>query len=92
LIPDESVGDVMGDLSSRRARIEGTEAFGKGWTQLKAKVPQGEVMRYAIDLRSKTGGRGTFSLTFSHYEEAPSHIQEKIVAEHAKEKAEAEKK
>ena len=92
LIPDESVGDVMGDLSSRRARIEGTEAFGKGWTQLKAKVPQGEVMRYAIDLRSKTGGRGNFSLEFSHYEEAPSHVQEKIVAEHAKEKADAEKK
>ena len=92
LIPDESVGDVMGDLSSRRARIEGTEGFGKGWSQLKAKVPQGEVMRYAIDLRSKTGGRGTFSLEFSHYEEAPSHVQEKVVAEAAKEKAEAEKK
>ncbi|HEV2685959.1 MAG TPA: elongation factor G, partial [Actinomycetota bacterium] len=92
LIPDESVGDVMGELSSRRARIEGTEGFGKGWTQLKAKVPQGEVMRYAIDLRSKTGGRGTFSLEFSHYEEAPSHVQEKVVAEAAKEKAEAEKK
>jgi elongation factor G len=49
-------------------------------------------MRYAIDLRSKTGGRGNFSLSFSHYEEAPSNVQEKIVAEHAKEKAEAEKK
>jgi elongation factor G len=92
LIPDESVGDIMGDLSSRRARIEGTEAFGKGWTQIKAKVPQGEVQRYAIDLRSKTGGRGNFSLKFSHYEEAPSHVQEKVVAEAAKEKAEADKK
>ena len=49
-------------------------------------------MRYAIDLRSKTGGRGTFSLEFSHYEESPSHVQEKVVAEAAKEKAEAEKK
>lgn len=92
LIPDESVGDIMGDLSSRRARIEGTEALGKGWTQIKAKVPQGEVLRYAIDLRSKTGGRGTFRLTFSHYEESPPHVQEKVVAEAAKERAESEKK
>lgn len=92
IVPDDSVGDIMGDLSSRRGRIEGTEAIGKGWTQIKAKVPQGEVLRYAIDLRSKTGGRGTFTLRFSHYEEAPPHVQEKVVAEHAKEKAEAEKK
>jgi elongation factor G len=92
LIPDENVGDIMGDLSSRRARIEGTEAAGRGWTQIKAKVPQGEVLRYAIDLRSKTGGRGTFTLTYSHYEDAPSNVQEKVVAEHAKEKAELEKK
>jgi elongation factor G len=92
ITPDDTVGDIMGDLSSRRARIEGTEAFGKGWTQIKAKVPQGEVLRYAIDLRSKTGGRGTFKLEPSHYEEAPPHVQDKVVAEHAKEKAEAEKK
>jgi elongation factor G len=92
LIPDENVGDIMGDLSGRRARIEGTEAAGRGWTQIKAKVPQGEVLRYAIDLRSKTGGRGNFTLVFSHYEDAPAHVQEKVVAEHAKEKAEAEKK
>jgi elongation factor G len=92
LIPDESVGDIMGDLSGRRARIAGTDAAGKGWTQIKAKVPQGEMLRYAIDLRSKTGGRGTFSLTFSHYEEAPGNVQEKIVQETAKEKAEADKK
>lgn len=92
LIPDESVGDIMGDLSGRRAHISGTDAAGKGWTQIKAKVPQGEMMRYAIDLRSKTGGRGTFSLTFSHYEEAPAHVQEKVVAEHAKDKADAEKR
>lgn len=91
LIPDDAVGDVMGDLSARRARIEGTEALGKGWTQIKAKVPQGEMLRYAIDLRSKTGGRGTFSLSFSHYEEAPPHVQEKVVQETQAEKN-AEKK
>ncbi|MFA5890953.1 MAG: elongation factor G [Actinomycetota bacterium] len=92
LTPDDAVGDIMGDLSSRRARIEGTDAAGKGWTRINAKVPQGEVLRYAIDLRSKTGGRGSFKVTFSHYEEAPPHTQEKVVAEAAKEKAEAEKK
>jgi len=92
IIPDESVGDIMGDLSAKRARIEGTEAIGKGWTQIKAKVPMGEMLRYAIDLRSKTGGRGTFKLTFSHYEEAPPHVQDKIVAEAKAEKAGADKK
>lgn len=92
ITPDDTVGDVMGDLSSKRARIEGTEALGKGWAQIKAKVPQGEVLRYAIDLRSKTGGRGTFRLSFSHYEEAPPQVQEKIVAETAKEKEEAARK
>lgn len=91
IIPDDAVGDIMGDLSSRRARIEGTESIGRGWAQVKAKVPQGEVLRYAIDLRSKTGGRGTFTLSFSHYEEAPSHVQEKVVAEALKEKEEARK-
>jgi elongation factor G len=92
IIPDESVGDIMGDLSSRRGRIEGTEAAAKGWTRVKGHVPMGEMLRYAIDLRSKTGGRGSFSLSFSHYDEAPPHVQEKIVAEHAKEKEAAEKK
>jgi len=92
MIPDDHVGDIMGDLSSRRARIEGTESAGPHWTQIKAKVPMGEMQRYAIDLRSKTGGRGTFSLAFSHYEEAPPHVQEKVVAEATKQRAEAEKK
>ncbi|HEX9774985.1 MAG TPA: elongation factor G [Actinomycetota bacterium] len=92
IIPDESVGDIMGDLSARRARIEGTDAIGKGWTQIKAKVPMGEMLRYAIDLRSKTGGRGSFTLAPSHYEEAPGQVQEKVVAEARAQKAEAEKK
>jgi elongation factor G len=92
-IPDDSVGDIMGDLSGRRARIEGTDALAPGWTQIKAKVPMGEVPRYAIDLRSKTGGRGSFSLTFSHYDEAPTQVQEKVVAAGQADKtAEADKK
>ncbi|MGH2793955.1 MAG: elongation factor G [Actinomycetota bacterium] len=91
MTPDDTVGDIMGDLSSKRGRIEGTEPVGRGWTHIKAKVPQGEVLRYSIDLRSKTGGRATFKVSFSHYEEAPSHVQEKVVAEAQKAKEEAHK-
>ena len=91
MVPDDSVGDIMGDLSSKRARIEGSEAVGRGWTHIKAKVPQGEILRYSIDLRSKTGGRATFRASFSHYEEAPSNVQDKVVAEAQKAKEEAHK-
>ncbi|MGH2727689.1 MAG: elongation factor G [Actinomycetota bacterium] len=91
MTPDDTVGDIMGDLSSKRGRIEGTEALGRGWSHIKAKVPQGEVLRYSIDLRSKTGGRATFKVTFSHYEEAPSNVQEKVVAEALKAKEETHK-
>jgi elongation factor G len=91
MVPDDSVGDIMGDLSSKRARIEGSEPVGRGWTHIKAKVPQGEILRYSIDLRSKTGGRATFKATFSHYEEAPSNVQERVVAEAQKAKEEAHK-
>lgn len=90
-IPDDYTGDIMGDLSSRRARIEGTESVGKGWNQIKAKVPQAEVARYAIDLRSMTGGRGAFAVSFSHYEQCPSNVQDKVVAEAHKAKEEAHK-
>ena len=91
MVPDDSVGDIMGDLSSKRARIEGSEPVGRGWTHIKAKVPQGEILRYSIDLRSKTGGRATFKASFSHYEEAPSNVQERVVAETQKAKEEAHK-
>ncbi|MFY9588979.1 MAG: elongation factor G [Actinomycetota bacterium] len=91
MVPDDAVGDIMGDLSSKRARIEGSEPVGRGWTHIKAKVPQGEILRYSIDLRSKTGGRATFKATFSHYEEAPSNVQDKVVAEAQKAKEEAHK-
>jgi elongation factor G len=59
---------------------------------VKALVPQAEVARYSIDLRSMTGGRGAFSMRFSHYEEVPSHLADKIVAEAQREKEEAQKK
>jgi elongation factor G len=84
-VPDESVGDVMGDLSSRRGRPLGTETAG-GMTEVKAEVPMAEMLSYAPDLRSITGGQGEYTLEFLRYEEVPTHLAQKVVAEKAKEK------
>lgn len=73
------MGDVMGDLSSRRGRPLGMEGRGK-YQVIKAMVPQAEVLRYSPDLRSMTGGRGDFVMRFSHYEEVPREISDKIIA------------
>ena len=78
-VPDESVGDVMGDLSSRRGRPLGTEAVG-GMTEVKAEVPMAEMLTYAPDLRSITGGQGEYGLDFLRYEEVPAHLAEKVIA------------
>jgi elongation factor G len=78
LIPDEYVGDVLGDLSSRRGRVVGTDPVGTGRTLVRATVPEAEVVRYAIDLRSMTRGKGSFSRRFSHYEELPSNLAAKV--------------
>lgn len=78
IVPEDCMGDVMGDLNSRRGRISGMDA--KGASQVvKAQVPMAEVLKYASDLTSMTSGRGIFSMEFSHYEEAPAHIAEKII-------------
>jgi elongation factor G len=79
LIHDEYLGAVMGDLSSRRGRLQGTEPVGAGRTMVKAQVPQVEIVRYAIDLRSLSHGTGTFSRTFSHYEPMPQHLAAKAI-------------
>jgi elongation factor G len=71
LVPDEQVGAVMSDLSSRRGRLLGNEKVGDDRTLVKAHVPQRELVRYAIDLRSSTHGTGTFTRTFAHYEPMP---------------------
>ncbi len=92
VVPESYTGDIMGDLNSKRAKIQGMESAGAGKQRVKALVPQAEVARYAIDLRSMTGGRGAFSMRFSHYEEVPSHLAEKIIAEAQREKEEAQKK
>ncbi len=88
-IPDEYMGDVIGDLNGRRGRVQGMDT--KGSNQIiKGQVPLAEILKYAPDLRSMTSGRGTFTYEFSHYEEVPAHITEKIIAE-SKKKDEAEK-
>jgi elongation factor G len=86
-VPDDSVGDVMGDLSSRRGRPLGTEAIG-GMTDVKAEVPMSEMLAYAPDLRSMTSGQGEYTLEFLRYEEIPSHLAQKV-ADKAKEEAHA---
>jgi elongation factor G len=78
-VPEEYTGDVIGDINSRRGRVLGMEPAG-GVTTIVTQVPQAEVLRYSIDLRSITGGRGFFELSFSHYEVAPPNETEKVVA------------
>jgi elongation factor G len=85
-VPESMMGDVMSDLSGKRGRIIGTESMGNGRTRIRAIVPQAEMLRYAIDLRSITRGRGTFEVEPSHYEEVPPHIAQQIIAEYQKQK------
>jgi elongation factor G len=88
-VPDEFMGDIIGDLNSRRGRVAGVEAGASGQT-IKAKVPMAEMLKYSNDLRSKTQGRGAFDMEFDHYEEVPGQIAEKIIALHKKEEEEEE--
>ncbi len=79
-VPDECMGDVIGDLNSRRGKVLGMDT--KGHTQvIKSKVPMSEVLKYAPDLRALTSGRGEFNMEFSHYEEMPPHLAEKVIKE-----------
>jgi elongation factor G len=87
-VPDDNMGDVIGDLNSRRGKVLGAESKGRGQQVVRAHVPMSEVLRYAPDLRSMTSGRGDFALEFSHYEEVPPHIAERIVKEAQAAKAE----
>lgn len=84
-IPDDYMGDVIGDLSSRRGKVLGSDSQA-GITEIKAHVPMSEVLRYAPDLRSMTGGQGVFTMEFDHYEEAPQPVVDKVIAEHQKAK------
>ena len=91
-VPDSFTGDIMGDLNAKRGKIQGMDQLGGGKQVINAMVPQGEVARYVIDLRSITGGRGAFSMTFSHYEEMPQHLAQKVIDEYQHAREEAHKK
>jgi len=82
LVPEEQMGDVLADLNSRRGRVLGMEGAGAGLQRIRAHVPMAETFRYATDLRSMTGGRGTFTSKFLAYEETPAHIAQKVISEH----------
>jgi elongation factor G len=88
-VPEDCMGDVMGDLSGRRGKIMGMDSKGR-FQIIKAKVPLAELDRYATTLRSKTSGRGLFTRTFSHYEPMPKEIEAKVIEE-AKKHREKEK-
>jgi len=90
-VPEEAVGDVIGDLNSRRGRPQGMEpGLGPGMTDVKAEVPMSEMLTYAPDLRALTGGQGDYTMEFLRYEEIPAHLAQKVV-EAAREEAEAVK-
>jgi elongation factor G len=80
IVPEESMGDVMGDLNSRRGRVLGMDVKGRVQV-IKAQAPLAEVLKYAIDLNALTAGRGTFKIEQSHYEEVPAQLSEKVIAE-----------
>ncbi len=86
IVPEQYMGDVYGDVSSKRGRIMGSDSMSKGLTKVKAQVPLSEIQRYAIDLRSMTQGRGVYTMSFSHYEEVPAQIADGIIAAYKKDK------
>jgi len=87
-VPDEAVGAVNGDLNSRRGRLQGMEPQG-GMTTIKAEVPMAEILTYSQSLTSLTGGRGDYNMHFVRYDEVPSHIAQKLIAETKAEREEA---
>ncbi|MCJ7432660.1 MAG: elongation factor G, partial [Anaerolineales bacterium] len=84
VVPDTYMGDVMGDLNTRRGRVQGTEAE-RGSTVVVAHVPMAEMLRYTTQLRSMTGGRGYFTMELDHYDTVPAHITGPIIEAHKKE-------
>ncbi len=90
-VPESNMGDVMSDINTKRGRVLGMTPVGNGMQQITANVPQAEMLHYASDLRSITQGRGSFKMELYQYEEVPPNVQQEIIAQHKKEKAEAEK-
>jgi len=90
LVPDSYMGDIIGDLNKRRGRVLGMNPHGHGIQQVVAEVPMAEMSRYATDLRSITQGRGSYTMKFERYEEAPPNVAEKVIAESAREDSDEE--
>jgi elongation factor G len=88
-VPDDAVGSVNGDLNSRRGRLHGMEPVGAGLTMIKAEVPMAEMLTYSQSLTSMTGGRGDYHMSFARYEEVPTHVAQKVMAEAEREREEA---
>ncbi len=88
ITPDETLGAVIGDLNSKRGRVQGVEPQAGGNQKITALVPMSEMLTYANQLHSLTSGRGLYSMEFSHYEEVPSHLAQKIIAEREAQKKE----
>ena len=86
-VPEENMGDIMGDLNTRRARIQGMNSE-RGLSVISAHIPLAEMLRYTTQLRSMTGGRGYFSMQFDHYEVVPAHLAQEVITAHAKNKKE----
>ena len=82
-VPDEHMGDAIGDLSGRRGKVLGSDS-NSGITEIQAHVPLSEVLKYAPDLRSMTGGQGTYTMEFDHYEECPAPVTDKVIEESKK--------
>jgi elongation factor G len=83
-VPADNVGDITGDLSSKRGRVVGQDMLPGNFITVKAQVPLAEVTQYTSQLKSVTGGRGSFAMEFSHYEPVPPNVQQQIVATHKK--------
>lgn len=84
IVPEENMGDILGDMNTRRARVQGMETD-KGRSIVTANVPLAEMLRYTTDLRSLTGGRGIFNMEFSHYEVVPTHVAQSVIDSRQKE-------
>ena len=77
-VPNDLLGDVMGDLNARRGKVQGTEPGDPGEQVIYALAPQSELLRYAVDLRSLTGGRGRFTIAHDHYDVLPAHLVDRV--------------
>ena len=85
-VPSENMGDITGDLASKRGRVQGQDMLAGNMIVIKARVPLAEVTQYNSQLKSVTGGRGSYSMTLSHYEPTPPYVQQQIIAAYAKKK------